>query len=355
MSEPKTEQIERNEQMAQRRREGASFDMIAKEHGITRQRVSQILRQMGVETDDMKRAARDKQTSAINERNTSIADGFRKGASLEQLAANYGLSPSTVRKIINDAGIDLNPDHSNRDARIEERYRQRDTILTIANDVNLSPQRVRNILTQRIPPEERAVIAKDINSKHTRGTRNPERDARAKELRDQGWTLFAIGKEFGISEMSAWHAVERARGREPKQTAEAKRKIGQMTDSARNKAVELRAMDEAARCYREKGWKVEDVSATESYDLRCTRDGDELHVEVKGVTSDGSEVNLTRNEVEHARERRTALFVLSHIEVSYADDGPEASGGNARVLCPWRVDDGDLTALAYSYRVPGDG
>ena len=143
-------------------------------------------------------------------------------------------------------------------------------------------------------------------------------------------------------------------GQDSDRTTQAKRALRRTTDSARNKAVELRAMEVAARCYREKGWKVEDVSATESYDLRCTRDGDELHVEVKGVTSDGSDVNLTRNEVEHARERRTALFVLSHVEVSYTGDGPEASGGDARILCPWRVDDGDLTALAYSYRLPGD-
>lgn len=143
-------------------------------------------------------------------------------------------------------------------------------------------------------------------------------------------------------------------GQDSDETTQAKRALRRATDSARNKAVELRAMDEAARCYREKGWKVEDVSATESYDLRCTRDGEELHVEVKGVTTDGAEVNLTRNEVEHARERRTALFVLSHIEVSYTDDGPEASGGDARILCPWGIDDGELTALTYSYRVPGD-
>ena len=171
--------------------------------------------------------------------------------------------------------------------------------------------------------------------------------------RSRGRPVFRVTAEqwARIAELAAIDT-----GQDSDRTTQAKRALRRATDSARNKAVELRAMEEAERCYREQGWKVEDVSAAESYDLRCTRDGDELHVEVKGVTSDGSEVNLTRNEVEHARERRTALFVLSHVEVSYADGGePVASGGNARVLCPWRVDDGDLTALAYSYRVPGDG
>ena len=125
-------------------------------------------------------------------------------------------------------------------------------------------------------------------------------------------------------------------------------------DEKRNKAVELRAMEVAARCYREQGWKVEDVSATESYDLRCTRDGDELHVEVKGTTGAGAVVTLTPNEVEHARERRTALFVLSHIEVSYTDGGePTASGGRECVLDPWDIDgEGELRPSEYRYRLP---
>lgn len=125
-------------------------------------------------------------------------------------------------------------------------------------------------------------------------------------------------------------------------------------DEKRNKAVELRAMEVAARCYREQGWRVEDVSATESYDLRCTRDNDELHVEVKGTTGAGAVVTLTPNEVEHARERRTALFVLSHIEVSYTDDGePTASGGRECVLDPWDIDgEGELRPSEYRYRLP---
>ena len=125
-------------------------------------------------------------------------------------------------------------------------------------------------------------------------------------------------------------------------------------DEKRRKAVELRAMEEAARYYREQGWKVEDVSATESCDLRCTCDGDELHVEVKGTTGAGAVVTLTANEVEHARERRTALFVLSHVEVSYTDgDEPVASGGRECVLDPWDIGgEGELRPSEYRYRLP---
>lgn len=97
--------------------------------------------------------------------------------------------------------------------------------------------------------------------------------------------------------------------------------------------------EEATRHYREAGWN-----------------GEELHVEVKGVSADGPEVNLTRNEVEHAREHlRPVLFVVSGIKVSYADGGgPAAGGGTARILDPRRLGDAELAALSYSCRLPAE-
>ncbi len=139
------------------------------------------------------------------------------------------------------------------------------------------------------------------------------------------------------------------------EATEIKRRLVRVPDSLRNRAVEQRAMEEAMRHYESNGWDVVDVSSQRvGYDIRCTRGNHELHIEVKGVSSDGSEVNLTRNEVEHAREcSDSVLFVLSNIEVSYADDGsPVATDGQARILHPWRVDDdGELTARTYSYRL----
>ena len=112
-------------------------------------------------------------------------------------------------------------------------------------------------------------------------------------------------------------------------------------------------MDVAMSCYRDAGWKVDDVSATESFDLLCTRDGEELHVEVKGRSTDAATVILTRNEVAHAREHPTALFVVSNISVSRDKSGTPASGGDYRVYeDPWQPNDDDLTPLAHSYRLP---
>jgi hypothetical protein len=46
-------------------------------------------------------------------------------------------------------------------------------------------------------------------------------------------------------------------------------------------------------------WDVEDVHGKESYNLVCRRDHEIKHAEVKGTTTDGAEVSLTPNEVEH--------------------------------------------------------
>ena len=76
---------------------------------------------------------------------------------------------------------------------------------------------------------------------------------------------------------------------------------------------------------------------------------------VKGTTTDGVEVILAPNEVEHAREYpHTALFILSNIGIERADDGTvTAAGGDRHLFDPWPIDDGTLTPLGFRYQVPG--
>jgi hypothetical protein len=125
------------------------------------------------------------------------------------------------------------------------------------------------------------------------------------------------------------------------------------------RAVELHAMQRARLFYEEEGWHVEDVSASQSYDLRCTRAGnEELHVEVKGTVSRGAEVLLTPNEVEHARAAypNVALFIVANIQV--ADPQAvvsEVHGGEVKVVSPWRIADGCLMPVGFSYVVPPPG
>jgi Domain of unknown function (DUF3883) len=115
-------------------------------------------------------------------------------------------------------------------------------------------------------------------------------------------------------------------------------------------------MQAAIQHYTKQDWSVEDVSAFCAYDLHCERDDRVLRVEVKGTTSAGERVLLTRNEVAQAKAEysNTALFILADVKVAKeADDRrPSAHGGTAVVLEPWMPRDEDLEPIAYEYRVP---
>jgi hypothetical protein len=130
---------------------------------------------------------------------------------------------------------------------------------------------------------------------------------------------------------------------------------GYMQDAARKRAVELCAVAAAIAHYFGQGYKVENTSATEPYDLRCRKRKQEVRVEVKGSLGDAAEVFLTAGEVEHARKSgvRTDLFVWGHIKI--VGDGNEVSGIEGRLVfhCErWNPSDGDLTSTQYRYRMP---
>jgi hypothetical protein len=86
---------------------------------------------------------------------------------------------------------------------------------------------------------------------------------------------------------------------------------GRRLNARQNRAVELRAIGVAKQHYEAAGWDVEDVSATRSFDLLCTREHDRtLLVEVKGTSGASlDEVAFTRNEVSVAR-RNTIIWQL---------------------------------------------
>lgn len=118
------------------------------------------------------------------------------------------------------------------------------------------------------------------------------------------------------------------------------------------KAIEDHAMQKASTYYERRGWRVTDVSARRSYDLLCKRGNEVLHVEVKGTTSRGEKVLLTRNEVEHAEGTfpHVALFIVAGIRVTGTP--PRASGGRSRNIEPWNVSSGELKPLAFEYQPP---
>jgi hypothetical protein len=115
------------------------------------------------------------------------------------------------------------------------------------------------------------------------------------------------------------------------------------------RALEDHAMAAAKRYFSGKGFEVEDVSRGRSYDLLCTGKLKELHVEVKGTTTAGESIVLTRNEVKHAGngDNSCALFVLHSIRLR----GQKASGGTPLILNPWQLQHAQLTPVSYTYRL----
>lgn len=124
----------------------------------------------------------------------------------------------------------------------------------------------------------------------------------------------------------------------------------------RNKAVEEYAMREAKAYYEKRGYTVEDTSKDKPYDLRCERhkDRETIFVEVKGTITNGKSVILTRNEVDHAQDKKhlCALFIVCNVEVSTNENSTYAHGGKVRVIFPWMPTATDLSVISYSYRVP---
>lgn len=114
-------------------------------------------------------------------------------------------------------------------------------------------------------------------------------------------------------------------------------------------ALEGHSMTAAMKYFSEKGFNVEDVSKRRSYDLLCRRGAKELHVEVKGTTTDGDVIVLTNNEVKHACDPTNScvLFVLHSIRLK----GKNASGGKRFILEPWELQQTHLTPVSYTYRV----
>lgn len=126
-----------------------------------------------------------------------------------------------------------------------------------------------------------------------------------------------------------------------------------MLDAAARKAVEVRAMQMAIERLREKWDRVLDVSATESFDLLCQSASETLHVEVKGTTSDGETIVLTRNEVLHARNKQIpmALYVVSKIDLMFEGSIPIATGGVLTCYEPWTIDEFELQPLSFQCRL----
>ncbi|WP_436980356.1 MrcB family domain-containing protein [Streptomyces sp. enrichment culture] len=132
------------------------------------------------------------------------------------------------------------------------------------------------------------------------------------------------------------------------------RRVGQgfLLTSGERRAIERHSVRMASEYFAAQGWTVKDVGDKESFDLLLTKEGQRLHVEVKGTTSAGLEVILTRAEVEKQRKYfpANALVVVHSIGLDRTEEEPTTSGGVLHCTSPWAVNGEDLTVISYAYR-----
>ena len=122
-----------------------------------------------------------------------------------------------------------------------------------------------------------------------------------------------------------------------------------------NKAVERRAVDLAISYFRAtNNWEsIKDTGDKESYDLLLTNKSKKMYVEVKGTQSSGDKVFLSKNEVIVQKKfyPNNAIVIVSGIKLEKGEE-PKASGGNIKVISPWKIMNNHLTAMAFEYEVP---
>jgi hypothetical protein len=128
---------------------------------------------------------------------------------------------------------------------------------------------------------------------------------------------------------------------------------GWRVSAEERRALELYAVSAATSYFVSEGYDVKNVGGSKSWDLECTKGQKKLRVEVKGTTGNGSEVLLTVNEVDHAKNARVelALYVLAGIKLGKGRGGkPVCRGGRGTAYWPWRINaDGMLSAVGWSY------
>lgn len=115
--------------------------------------------------------------------------------------------------------------------------------------------------------------------------------------------------------------------------------------------IESYAMNLCKKFYSEKGYDVEDVSPTHSYDVSIKKNGVERKVEVKGTQTEGNAIILTRNEVDLSRSqgKDMTLFLVHSIVMN--KKAVRNGSGVIKIIDPWQVTDDRLTPLSYTYRL----
>ena len=156
------------------------------------------------------------------------------------------------------------------------------------------------------------------------------------------------GEEPGSLSPEAWNATLSASEAAGKSLRSGQ---GFRVGSAERRAVEVAAMEVARSWLESRGWKVVDRSSSAPFDFECTKEDERLFVEVKGTTSKGEQIVLTRNEVAYHRIHfpHNALILVSGIVLN--DKGQATTDrSDIRIISPWEINDDRLEVISFTYR-----
>ncbi|MFP3715154.1 protein NO VEIN domain-containing protein [Puerhibacterium sp. TATVAM-FAB25] len=158
---------------------------------------------------------------------------------------------------------------------------------------------------------------------------------------------YALGGPEAQEIADAEVMADEAAGRRPRRSL--------LMSATDRRAIEERAVRVATDYFESLGFQVADVGAFKSYDLDCRRDEEHLYVEVKGTTSGGDAIILTKNEVElhRAAYPNNALAIVRRIDLERSGGRVVASGGELVVTTPWHLDEAALAPLSYRYATEG--
>lgn len=129
---------------------------------------------------------------------------------------------------------------------------------------------------------------------------------------------------------------------------------GYEQDPEMRSAVELYAEAVATRHYVSQGFQVKKFG--KPFDLLCEKDGESIHVEVKGSRTKLDTVILTINEVTDAENAdwQSDLFIVDQIVVERMGEKLVPSGGVARVIQKWVPAKEMLAPSEFRYRLPDE-
>lgn len=129
---------------------------------------------------------------------------------------------------------------------------------------------------------------------------------------------------------------------------------GRQSDAARRVAVEDHAQAMVEEYYRADGWTVVDRRHGNPYDALATRGDETPYLEAKGTEGDGTRVEVTSGEVNHARPHPGVcrVGIVSGIEWNRAAAAP-VPGSGTLAMHDWNPDTGTLVPSRYQWSPPG--